>query len=254
MRNKVKNACARLLRGLTRRLDERMPETPAVGLRELEKFFACIQRLAFQPKHIVDVGANRGQWTRTALRYFPNAHFTMLEPQIAMKDHLRDLLLSNSRIQLHSVGAGVTEGESEFTLAERDDSCTFSMTSEQAAELGLEQVRVPVVSLDRLLAQSAAPPPEMLKIDAEGYDLEVIQGAKTVIQSCEVVFVEVGVMCKGLKNDLRTVVNAMASLGFRPCDVTDLNRPWKNGSLWLMELAFIRVDGTLDRLFDEVTR
>ena len=106
MTDKARNFCARLLRGLARRLESKVPEARPAELTELEKFFASLQRLAFKPRHIVDVGANRGHWTRTALRYFPDAHFTLLEPQLAMKELMRDLLESNPRIQLHSVGAG----------------------------------------------------------------------------------------------------------------------------------------------------
>ena len=90
----------------------------------------------------------------------------------------------------------------------------------------------------------------MIKIDAEGYDLEVIKGAESVIHSCDVVLIEAAIMCKSLKNDLRTVINEMAALGFRPFDITDLNRPLTNGSLWLVEIAFIRIGGHFDQLFD----
>ena len=33
----------------------------------LDAFFAAVKSLGFKPTHILDVGANRAQWTRTAL-------------------------------------------------------------------------------------------------------------------------------------------------------------------------------------------
>ena len=48
--------------------------------------------MGFAPKHIIDVGANRGLWTRTALQYFPDAHYTLIEPQDHLKTHIQDLL------------------------------------------------------------------------------------------------------------------------------------------------------------------
>ena len=35
----------------------------------------------FKPKHIVDVGANRGYWTKEVMKIFPNAYYTLFEPQ-----------------------------------------------------------------------------------------------------------------------------------------------------------------------------
>jgi hypothetical protein len=47
----------------------------------LNAFLIALRGLGFNPSHIVDVGANRGQWTRTVSRHFPQAHYTLVEPQ-----------------------------------------------------------------------------------------------------------------------------------------------------------------------------
>ena len=46
-----------------------------------EGIFERIARIGLSPRHIVDVGANRGHWTRTALKVFPGCDVTMIEPQ-----------------------------------------------------------------------------------------------------------------------------------------------------------------------------
>lgn len=43
---------------------------PNCGLSNL---FPLIKKFGFDPKHIVDVGANHGSWTREAEQYFPRA-------------------------------------------------------------------------------------------------------------------------------------------------------------------------------------
>src|SRR5262249_20010845 len=47
----------------------------------LGHFFPLLRRMGFAPRHVVDVGANRGYWTRAAFKYFPNAVYTLVEPQ-----------------------------------------------------------------------------------------------------------------------------------------------------------------------------
>jgi FkbM family methyltransferase len=213
---------------------------------ELEKFFVSLVRIGFKPLHIVDVGANRGGWTRLALHYFPDAHFTLLEPNPAMASHLEGLVASNPRIHYEPVGAGAEPGELPFTINRRDDSCTFSMSAEQAAAAGFHQVALPIVTLDSLLEASELPPPAMIKIDAEGFDLEVLRGAVNSLRSCEVVLVEAGVLNRNFSNDLRSVIDALARLGFRPVDVTDINRTQRHGSLWLVEMAFAKQGGLIE--------
>src|SRR5260370_7296487 len=65
----------------------------------LDPFFSLLQRLGFAPKHILDVGANRGNWTRTAIKYFPGARYTLVEPQDHLKIHIQDLLDRGCKIQ-----------------------------------------------------------------------------------------------------------------------------------------------------------
>ncbi len=58
----------------------------------LSPFFRCLKRLGFSPRHIIDVGANRGMWTRAAIDYFPRAHYTLIEPQDQLKTYVEDLI------------------------------------------------------------------------------------------------------------------------------------------------------------------
>ena len=52
--------------------------------------------MGFVPKHIIDVGANHGTWTRETLKYFPEAYYTLIEPQEWLKPSLQDILDVNS--------------------------------------------------------------------------------------------------------------------------------------------------------------
>ena len=49
--------------------------------------------------HIVDIGANHGTWTRETLKYFPDAFYTLIEPQKWLQPSFQDLLDSNSKIK-----------------------------------------------------------------------------------------------------------------------------------------------------------
>jgi hypothetical protein len=98
---------------------------------------------------------------------------------------------------------------------------------------------VSVKTLDEIVAGSAAPPPEMVKIDAERFDLKVLQGAGSLFGKTEVFLVEASV-CANYDNSIAAVVTFMAQVGYGLMDITALNRSPKHGVLWLTELAFVR--------------
>jgi FkbM family methyltransferase len=219
---------------------------PRYGLTYL---FSLLKKLGFSPKHIIDVGANRGVWTRAALKFFPDARYTLVEPQDYLKAHIQDLLEGGSKIQWINAGASDKPGTLLFTISSRDDSSTFDMSEEQARAAGLQQTLIPVRTLNEIWASVGGPAPEMVKIDAEGFDLKVLSGASDLLGKTEIFLME-AVICGPCENTVREVTNRMHDAGYRLLDLTDLNRSPRHGVLWLCELAFVRADS---HLLDEVT-
>ncbi|MBX2926555.1 MAG: FkbM family methyltransferase [Saprospiraceae bacterium] len=213
----------------------------------LFSFFTLLKTLDFQPKHIVDVGANHGTWTREVLKYFPDAYYTLLEPQAHMEHSIHDILNKNPKVTFHAVGAGKEAGAFQFTIVDRDDSCTFGMSAEEAQQRGFQQIKVPVVTLNDLLNNPKLPTPDIIKIDAEGLDMEVLQGASHFFGKTEVFMVEASIGNRDFKNTFSTVLNFMEARGYRLFDITDLNRPFDPKVLWLTELVFIKNDGWIDK-------
>ncbi len=205
----------------------------------LDPFFSLLQRLGFAPKHILDVGANRGNWTRTAIKHFPGAHYTLVEPQDHLKSHIRDLLDRGCNIHWINAGAGDKSGTMPMSISSRDDSSTFVLTDRHGQTTGSQQSTVPVKTLNEIVSSSSAPPPEMVKIDAEGFDLQVLAGASGLLGKTDIFLVE-AVVCGNYENSVAEVVNFMAAAGYRLIDITDLNRSPRHGVLWLTELAFLR--------------
>ena len=212
----------------------------------LNTCFNNLKNMGFIPKHIVDVGANHGTWTRETLNYFPDAHYTLIEPQKWLKTSFQDILDSNPKVQFHPVGAGKEEGSFLFTIVDRDDSCSFRYTKEEAERAGLEQIEIPVVTLNNLLADSEMPAPDIIKIDAEGLDIEVLIGSSKFFGKTEIFMVEAGIGNKMIDNSVQKMINFMEENNYRLFDFTDLNRPFLPKFLWLVEMVFIKKNGYID--------
>lgn len=72
----------------------------------LKAFLEDIRARSFRPKLILDVGANRGDWTRMTKDIFPEARFLLVEPQVEMKNSLNGLCSEFEDISWVEAGAG----------------------------------------------------------------------------------------------------------------------------------------------------
>jgi FkbM family methyltransferase len=71
-------------------------------------------------------------------------------------------------------GAGDKLGTLPLSIPHRDVSSNFRFTAEAAKTAGMRQIEVPVTTLNEIVRTSDAPFPDLVKIDAEGFDLRVL--------------------------------------------------------------------------------
>src|SRR5258708_12538959 len=83
-------------------------------------FFEAILRAGFAPRHIVDVGANHGNWTRTAIRFFPEAQYTLVDPQDHLKADVQDLIAPGHKIRWLNPALAAKSGTLPFTISSPD--------------------------------------------------------------------------------------------------------------------------------------
>ena len=79
-------------------------------------FLKDIRARNFQPKFIIDVGANHGDWTRLAKEIVPAARCLMIEPQLEMRQALNDLCSKHRDVSWVEAGAGSVPGKLVQTL------------------------------------------------------------------------------------------------------------------------------------------
>jgi FkbM family methyltransferase len=128
----------------------------------------------------MDVGANVGRWSLTLLRHAPSARGVLLEPSSASEEARRAV----GRFPMVTVcmaAAGDREGVARFF----ESSCTSEgSTLVEGAQLSDSVERsVPIVTVDAELARLGWGGVDVLKVDTEGFDLDVLRGAEVAIHS-----------------------------------------------------------------------
>lgn len=88
--------------------------------------------------------------------------------------------------------------------------------------------------------------PIRIEIDAEGYELSAVTGARRFLENTEVVIAEVNVK-KRFEESYRfcDFIEFMRSQGFHLFDIVDLGQFGRDGPLMYMDAVFVREDSEL---------
>lgn len=246
----------RFVKALFRRCGISVSRVPKDGSRvadakytPAQEFMLQLKAVGYAPQTIVDVGANRGAWTRSTMRVFPDAYYILIEPQSHLKPHLADLL-GSGRVEVLNCAVADRCGEAWFKVSEWDvTSALVGEGPDSGPGAGETRVQVPVRTIDSIVREKWGRPPDLIKIDAEGHDLKVLAGAAETFGGTEVFLIEAALCCPALENDVKTVVGFMDRAGYRLAAIIDINTyQWpphehSPGLQWLADLAFLREGG-----------
>lgn len=144
---------------------------------------------------VIDVGANRGQFLLLAARRFPEAALLAFEPLAGPRERLREVVPRRRPVRLFEVALSNSAGTATFHVSRADDSSSLlPISTVQVStfpgtdEVG--QVEVRTARLDEVLGPVDLASPVLLKIDAQGAELAVMEGATRLLPAVATVLVE----------------------------------------------------------------
>lgn len=193
-------------------------------------------------RHVVDVGACQGDWTRLCRRVFQQARVLMVEPQERHRERLRQMVAADSAaLAFESVLLGPPGMRTaDFHVLDDPSGGTGSSVLPELSDVPRQVVRMPVRTLDEVLAQHAMQPVSLLKLDVQGFELEVLKGADKTLARVPWVLLEVSLVPYNQGSPLIDEVLAwMRARGFDIAEVVDLSRD-RSGQLVQSDLLFRR--------------
>lgn len=143
---------------------------------------------SLQGRVVYDIGANVGLTTLFFARCVGDEGLVVaFEPVPAMAQRLRENVrlnrLSNVRIYEVALGDQDTHAEIHFTPdASGISTLRPDIAQRYTSDFTMRTLPVQVARLDTLVEREALPPPFLLKIDVEGFEYAVLQGAQRVIE------------------------------------------------------------------------
>jgi FkbM family methyltransferase len=147
-------------------------------------------------KTIVDIGAHKGESARSFLSIFPDAQIHSFEPLSDCFLKLSELQKNNPRLHCYNLALGSEEATVQINRSSFSQSSSilpmgdthkhaFPFTAGQSTE------EVRVSTLDTQSSQWNPEKNILVKIDSQGYEMEVLRGATSFIEKTAVIICEV---------------------------------------------------------------
>jgi len=203
--------------------------------------------LALRKQHqsvtAIDVGAHVGEWTKEFLNRNAGANIIMIEPQKSKMAILGEFAEKHENICYLQCLVGA-EDKTEETFYDAENSSSVLKPGKSLVEHGGMKVKsvtkVKMRTIDSICEQQKISKVDVIKIDVQGFEMAVLEGAKKSLENVIYVNMEVN-LGEGLyecSSKFDKVVKFMYEQGFSFYDIGDLFRYPDSGELSQIDCWF----------------
>jgi len=207
-----------------------------------EEILDCWQSMAHNAHVIFDVGANAGIYSLAALAVQPAAIVHAFEPTPEIADGLCATAKANGldHLYVHQTAVSSRDGTAKLRRCRGELGTNEGMNfiSQHATDANGEEV--PTVCLDQFCLDRSIACIDLLKLDVQGHEYSVLQGAARLIGSGRigVVFMELNWSCSGSSSPASESINLLDRAGYL------FSRPgkhlkWEKAGDWLCAVSDI---------------
>lgn len=199
-----------------------------------------VARLGFIPQTVIDVGVAYG--TFELYEAFPHARHLLVEP-LAEYQGVLDDIAAKYNAECVLAAASATSGTTVVHVHPELSGSSIYRETEGSHVDGIPR-EVPLVTLDDLCREKELVGPFLIKADVQGAELQVLEGAKKILEETELVILEVSLFQFFLNGpQFHDVVSNMKCHGFVVYDIFGGHcRPFDN-ALAQVDVAFVKEHG-----------
>lgn len=203
--------------------------------------------LGYSPELVIDVGAASG--TDELLHVFPGSRYLWIEPLQEFEESLKRLSTKYKGNYIISA-CGRDHVPVPFHVhSSLTGSSIFQESEGDSADGYVRQV--PMCRLDDLVEKYHLEGEILLKVDVQGAELEVLEGAGPLLSLFEVVILEVSLFRFMSTNpELYDVIAYMKQKGFASYDIVGSKTRLLDGALAQVDIVFVKENGRFRQSHD----
>ena len=213
-----------------------------LGIPEILPALQRLRTNGFVPQQIFDVGAYRGEFAKLCRSVWPNAGLTCFEVLPHRVQELRSWCTRDGNaVVIESLLGGESKGAVPFHEME---------TASSVLEEHIPQVEAvksyPMRTIDEVVKSSETALPSLLKLDVQGYELEVLKGAANTLPHISAILTEVNLIDIHKRAPLLDeLVLFLGGKGFMTYDICGFTRRPLDQALWQADFVFIPRESAL---------
>jgi FkbM family methyltransferase len=190
---------------------------------------------------VFDVGASFGIYSLAALASQPDAIVHAFEPTPEIANRLRETASLNSldNLVVHQVAVSNRSGQAALRRFRGERGTNAGMNYICGETSDREEERVPTTCLDEFCHKSGIATIDLLKIDVQGHEHSVLQGARKLIDHGRlgIVYMELN-WARGFPSlcPATESINLLAQAGYRFAAPSDCDK-WQQAGSWLHGLT-----------------
>lgn len=220
--------------------------------------FCHLRELGLELDRFFDVGASSGCWSQKMSQAFPNATFELFEPLVDYvpdyRQRMAEVLAESPRFHLHKVALGA---ECRTTMMHIPSKAFGSTALEMGAGVPADwrSLKVEMLTIDHVIQEFRLPAPQAIKIDTQGCELNILQGARETLPEVSVLLLECWLTRSyGPKTPLLSeLTHWLTAFDFYLWDLGDEFRD-PRGILVSQDCFFVNARSPVSRLSAELSR
>lgn len=193
-----------------------------------------LKRIAPSLNYIIDVGANSGQFSKVASHHYPEAKMDVFEPLPNLYPKVAKMFERNKNITTHNLALGNESGTIKFNQNEFGHISSILDISTDNVHYpkgkASNEINVEIKTLDSVSAyEQAGKGKSLLKLDVQGYELEVLKGGDKTLKNLDYILIEANLEQLYTNQPTFTEVNNyLNSKGFELTGMLDFNLGFQN--------------------------
>lgn len=154
--------------------------------------FKALKEMGVPVETVIDVGILSSTWELIAA-YGDKPHL-LIEPIVEFEDRIRKIY-DGKKINYELIKVAASDEDGEALMKTKSVREGIEITHAQMADTpdgSAEYRTVPMRKLNTLVAERSLEKPFFLKIDVDGAELKILEGASEILPHCSVVCIETG--------------------------------------------------------------
>lgn len=180
-----------------------------------------LKKFGFEPKYILDIGANTGIWNKTFQHHFPNTYIKSFEANPYCENFLKE---KNIDYKITLLGDKNQKNIPFYTLKNDVITTGASIYKEETSfydENNYTKIYLDMYRLDEILDNKKI---DLVKIDVQGAELNILSGMTNILNNIDFIILEVSLMRYNKDTPLFSeVIKFMDNINFKVFNIMETN-------------------------------